>query len=54
MEKRYHIYSDNTCIHFNLSEEEFYEIWNSFEDCLKEQYTYEEVLHPRDVWAGVY
>lgn len=54
MEKNYHIYSNNTCVHFNLTEDEFNEIWNSLETYVKEQYTYEEVLHPRDVWAGVY
>jgi tRNA U54 and U55 pseudouridine synthase Pus10 len=54
MEKHYHIYSNNTCVHFNLTEDEFNEIWNSLETYVKEQYTYEEVLHPRDVWAGVY
>lgn len=52
MERNYHIYYQNSCIHFSLTEEEFQKIWNSLEN--KHQYTYEEVLHPRDVWAGIY
>lgn len=53
MEKNYHIYSNNTCIYFNLTEEEFVEIWNTLKS-KNQDYSYEEVLRPRDVWAGAY
>jgi hypothetical protein len=57
-ETKYHIYLNNKCVNYNLSEDEFNKIWNDYlhmasihKNLNREDLSYEEVVFDKSTYS---